>query len=106
MARVSQEEIGKLAQDLKPYLAGWFGYREAAAIAASGSGSLEPHALNSTYHTGTLGYDQAPWAVTDDEFASHIADPNAHHYMATQGNGITINGVAQAVSVRPAATSG
>lgn len=80
MAKMNSEELGKLARDLKPYLAGWFGYN-AAAAAASGANNnvLTAHALNSSYHTGQLAQSQAPWAVTDDEFAIHSADVNAHH---------------------------
>jgi hypothetical protein len=45
-----------------------------------GGGGIASHALNDTsIHTGQLAQAQAPWAVTDTEFAIHAANPDAHH---------------------------
>ena len=43
------------------------------------SGSLAVHALDSSFHTGTLNTSQAPWAVTTTTYNAHIADGDAHH---------------------------
>jgi len=80
----NSDDLSRLARDLKPYLAGWFGYTAAQATASSGSsggGSLTSHALNSSWHTGILAESQAPWAVTDTEFFAHTNNVDAHHTM-------------------------
>ena len=82
----------ELAQKLKPYIAPWIvaqGNSQAASSAVSG---MSAHALSGAYHTGTLAQSQAPWAVTDDEFAVHTGNPDAHHATATAGSGISITG--------------
>ena len=46
----------------------------------AGGGGLVAHALDSTtWHVGTLAESQAPWAVTEAEFAAHTGNANAHH---------------------------
>ena len=102
MGRVT--DYRELAQKLKPYIAPWIvaqGNSQAASSAVSG---MSAHALSGAYHTGTLAQSQAPWAVTDDEFAVHTSNPDAHHATATAGNGIIISG--QAVAVKLPTNSG
>ena len=90
MGRVT--DYRELAQKLKPYIAPWIvaqGNSQAAASAVSG---MAVHALNGAYHSGTLAQSQAPWAVTDDEFATHAGNPNAHHDTATVVAPLAISG--------------
>ncbi len=101
---MNSSELAKLARDLKPYMAAWFNYQSASTAASGGSGGLVAHALDSAYHTGTLAKTQAPWAVTNDTFAVHVADANAHHPAAQSGAGINV--ASQVVSVALATTSG
>ena len=71
------DTISSLAQKLRPY---WL--RDATGgggVVSGGGGAMSAHALNGPYHTGTLDEAQAPWAVTDSEFAAHAANPDAHH---------------------------
>lgn len=66
---------------LKPFILPWI----AAAVGSGPSGfgapggGLEQHALNSSAHTGLLAQSQAPWAVTDSEFATHTNNTDLHH---------------------------
>jgi hypothetical protein len=69
----------ELAQKLKPYITPWIVAQGNSLAAAPAAGGLATHALNGAYHSGTLAQSQAPWAVTDDEFATHTANPDAHH---------------------------
>jgi hypothetical protein len=71
------DTISSLAQKLRPY---WL--RDATGgggVVSGGGGAMSAHALNGPYHTGELDESQAPWAVTDTEFAIHAANPDAHH---------------------------
>ncbi|MBP9026522.1 MAG: hypothetical protein KBH81_10325, partial [Phycisphaerae bacterium] len=53
------------------------------SVSGGGGGGIASHALNDTsIHTGQLAQAQAPWAVTDTEFAIHAANPDAHHARA------------------------
>ena len=104
---------------------------EATRNGAGGSGGggsgvvIGSHGLNSGYHTGTLGDNQAPQFLKTDgsrdlvgdlevaegvtidsvDISAHALDPNAHHNLATSGNaGIGV--VGQAISLILAGTSG
>lgn len=70
------DTISSLAQKLRPY---WLRDATGGGVVVSGGGAMSAHALNGPYHTGTLDEAQAPWAVTDSEFAAHTGDPDAHH---------------------------
>ena len=50
-----------------------------SVVLSGSSGSLAVHALDSSFHTGTLNTSQAPWAVTTTTYNAHIADGDAHH---------------------------
>jgi hypothetical protein len=73
------DTVSSLAQKLRPYWLRDVGASGGGIVAGSGGGGLTAHALNGPYHTGELDPDQAPWAVTDTEFAIHAANPDAHH---------------------------
>ena len=77
MGRIT--DYRELAQKLKPYITPWIVAQGNSQAASPAAGSLAVHALNGAYHSGTLAQSQAPWAVTDDEFATHTSNPDAHH---------------------------
>lgn len=76
----ANENIELLAAKLKPIIVGWLP-RHAVNSSAAGDVTVGTHALNSSFHTGTLGRSQAPWVAEDidTDIATHTALPNAHH---------------------------
>ena len=89
MGRVT--DYRELAQKLKPYISPWIVAQGNSQTAAAVSG-MAAHALSGAYHTGTLAQSQAPWAVTDDEFATHTGNPDAHHARATATAPLVVSG--------------
>jgi hypothetical protein len=77
---MANENIELLAAKLKPIIVGWLP-RQSAGSLAVGEVTVGTHALNSSFHTGTLGRSQAPWVADDiaTDIATHTALPNAHH---------------------------
>lgn len=129
MSQDIQPELSELALRLRPYILNIISnafIETAANVSGGGSGGgttggsvPNPHALNSSYHSGTLADSQAPQflmvdgtrpltgnlslnsGVTIDGMdpSVHIADPDAHHPRATATNGLAIHYDAQELYV-------